>query len=59
MSLPAAYTKGGDAMGRSKSKYQRKSISSNIASFNNVVMQIEALAKSGVTIDPQGFYPPR
>ncbi len=58
MSLPAAYTKGADAMGRSKSKYQRKSVSFDIASFNNVVKQIEALAKSGATIDPQVFYPP-
>ncbi len=45
-------------MGRSKSKYQRKRVSSNIASLNNVVRQIEALAKSGATIDPQVFHPP-
>ena len=37
MSLPAAYTKGADAMKRSKTQYQRKSISFDIDSFNKVV----------------------
>lgn len=47
MSLPAVYTKGADAMGRSKSHYQRKRISFDIDAFNKIVKQIEALAKSG------------
>jgi len=46
MSLPAAYTKGADAMNRSKSHYQRKTISFDVESFDNVVRQIEALAKA-------------
>lgn len=37
MSLPAAYTKGADAMGRSKSQYQRKMISFDVETFENVV----------------------
>lgn len=57
MSLPAAYTKGADAMGRSKSQYQRKRISFDIESFNKVVKQIEALAKSGAKVNPENFYP--
>jgi hypothetical protein len=58
MSLPAAYTKGADAMGRSKSQYQRKTISFDVESFNKIVLQIEKLAKSGADIDPEAFYPP-
>jgi len=58
MSLPAAYTKGADAMGRSKSRYQRKTISFDVKSFNNVVRQIEALARAGAKVNPKDFYPP-
>lgn len=58
MSLPAAYTKGADAMGRSKTHYHRKMISFDVESFNKVVQQIELLVKSGVDIDPEIFYPP-
>jgi len=58
MSLPAAYTKGADAMKRSKSHYQRKTISFDIDSFNKIVKQIEALAKSGADVNPENFYPP-
>lgn len=58
MSLPAAYTKGADAMKRSKTHYQRKTISFDINAFNKVVKQIEALAKSGADINPENFYPP-
>lgn len=57
MSLPAAYTKGADAMKRSKSQYQRKSISFDIDSFNKLVRQIELLVKSGADIEPEMFYP--
>lgn len=58
MSLPAAYTKGADALRRSKSQYQRKTISFDIDSFDKVVRQIEALAKSGAEVNPENFYPP-
>lgn len=57
MSLPAAYTKGADAMGRSKSHYQRKRISFDVDAFNKVVKQIETLAKSGAKVNPENFYP--
>ncbi len=57
MSLPAAYTKGAGSMKRSKSHYQRKTISFDIESFDKVVRQIEALAKSGVEVQPAVFYP--
>ena len=58
MSLPAAYTKGSDAMKRSKSRYSRKTISFDIVSFEKVVRQIEALAKTGAEVNPESFYPP-
>lgn len=58
MSLPAAYTKGADALGRSKSHYQRKTVNFDVASFAKVVKQIEALAKAGADINPEDFYPP-
>lgn len=57
MALPAAYTKGADALGRSKSQYLRKTISFDIDSFNQVVHQIEALAKAGAPVNPEDFYP--
>ncbi|MCW8829256.1 MAG: site-specific integrase [Gammaproteobacteria bacterium] len=57
MSLPAAYTKGADAMKRSKTQYQRKSISFDIDTFNKTVRQIEAMAKAGADIRPEDFYP--
>ena len=57
MSLPASYTKGADALGRSKQQYQRKTVSFNIDRFNQIVRQIEKLAKLGVSIDPEDFYP--
>ncbi|MCW9012288.1 MAG: site-specific integrase [Gammaproteobacteria bacterium] len=58
ISLPAAYTKGADAMNRSKSHYHRKSISFDMDSFNKIVKQIERLSKSGADINPEDFYPP-
>ncbi len=58
MSLPAAYTKGADAMKRSKSQYKRKTISFDTESFTKVVKQIELLAKSGADVIPENFYPP-
>lgn len=44
MSLPAAYTKGANAINRSQSQYDRKRISFDIPAFNHVVKQIETLA---------------
>ena len=58
MCLPAIYTKGADAMGRSKSTYQRKSISFDVKSFDQLVFQVEKLAKAGADINPVDFYPP-
>lgn len=42
MTLPVAYTKGANALGRSKAKYQRKTISFDKGSFNQAVAQIVA-----------------
>lgn len=58
MSLPAAYTKGADAMRRSKSHYQRKTISFDVESFDKIIRQVEALAKFGAEVNPENFYPP-
>lgn len=57
LTLPASYTKGADAMKRSKSTYQRRTLSFSVDEFNKIVKQIEKLAKSGATIEPQDFYP--
>lgn len=45
-------------MGRSKSHYQRKTISFDVDSFNKMVQQIEKLAKASAKISPEDFYPP-
>lgn len=57
MSLPAAYTKGADALGRSQSQYQRRTVSFDVANFDKVVRQIEKLVKAGAQVDPKDFYP--
>lgn len=58
MTLPAAYTKGADALKRSKSVYERKSVTFSTVLFAQVVRQVEALAKAGVAVEPEAFYPP-
>ncbi|MEM1368471.1 MAG: tyrosine-type recombinase/integrase [Cyanobacteria bacterium P01_H01_bin.15] len=58
LSLPAAYTKGANAMGRSTPKYVRRTVSFSVEEFDQVVAQIADLAKAGVEIDPHRFYPP-
>ena len=58
MSLPAAYTKGADALNRSRSSYKRKRVSFDVGTFNQVVKQIEELAKAGREVNPENFYPP-
>lgn len=58
MSLPAAYTKGADALGRSKSQYRRRSVTFDVDTFDQIVRQIEVLAKAGATVSPADFYPP-
>ena len=57
MSLPAAYTKGADALGRSKTKYERKTVSFKIEEFDHIVRQVEKLAKAGAEINPSDYYP--
>lgn len=58
MSLPASYTKGADATGRSQTKYERRTVSFPVEQFHQVVKQIESLVKAGATVDPAQFYPP-
>jgi hypothetical protein len=57
MALPAAYTKGADAMNRSKSKYERTSLTFKRAEFDRVLRQVEKMAKSNVSITPSDYYP--
>lgn len=57
MALPAAYTKGAKAQIRSKSNYQRKSVSFSVKEFNRILKQVESLAKAGTEINPEEFYP--
>ncbi len=57
LALPAAYTKGADALKRSKSTYQRRLISFSVYDFHQLVKQIEAMAKADADIEPENFYP--
>ncbi|WP_035529262.1 hypothetical protein, partial [Haliea salexigens] len=57
MSLPAAYTKGANAMGRSRPRYARRTVSFSVEAFDQVVAQIVDLAKAGIEVDPKRFYP--
>ncbi|MCB1663594.1 MAG: tyrosine-type recombinase/integrase, partial [Pseudomonadales bacterium] len=57
MSLPAAYTKGANAMGRSSPQYTRRTVSFSVETFDQVVAQIVDLAQAGVEVDPKRFYP--
>lgn len=59
MALPAAYTKGSDAMQRSKEKYlERRSMTFKKADFDKIVRQVEKLARAGAEVNPEEFYPP-
>lgn len=58
MSLPAAYTKGADAMRRSKKHYERKTVSFKTQEFDRAIKQIVKLVKAGQEINPLDFYPP-
>jgi integrase len=58
MTLPAAYTKGADAMNRSKTKYERKTISFKKDAFDQMIRQVENLSRAGASINPEDFYPP-
>ncbi len=57
MTLPAAYTKGANAMGRSTPKYTRRTVSFSVEEFDQVVAKIVDLAKAGVDIESERFYP--
>jgi len=58
MALPAAYTKGANAAGRSKSRYNRKTISFSIEEFKRIVRQVEQLGNNGVSVNYEDFLPP-
>ncbi|WP_369611964.1 hypothetical protein [Marinobacter sp. RI1] len=57
LALPAAYTKGADALKRSKSTYQRRQISFSVHDFHQLVQRIETMAKASAEIKPEDFYP--
>lgn len=57
LALPAAYTKGADALKRSKSTYKRRRISFSVHDFHQLVQRIETMAKAGAEIKPEDFYP--
>lgn len=46
MTLPAAYTKGADAMNRSKTKYERKTISFKQEAIDHLIRQVEKFAQA-------------
>jgi len=57
LALPAAYTKGADALKRSKSAYQRRRISFSVHDFHQLVKRIETMAIAGAEINPEDFHP--
>jgi site-specific recombinase XerD len=60
MPLPAAYTKGADALQRGSTgtpNYERRTVSFKRHDFDQLVRQIERLARAGVAVNPQDFYP--
>jgi len=58
MSLPASYTKGSDAMKRSRSKYiEKRSMTFSKEEFDKVIRQVETLARAGAEVHPENFYP--
>jgi integrase len=57
LTLPASYTKGSNAVVRSRSKYERKTVSFKVEEFDRVVVQIAELAKAGGEISSEMFYP--
>lgn len=57
LALPAAYTKGADALKRSKSTYQRRRISFSVHDFDQLVRRVETMVKAGAEINPEDFYP--
>lgn len=59
LSLPAAYTKGANAMGRSQNKEPvNRSMTFTKEEFDRIIRQVESLAKAGADVQPKEFYPP-
>lgn len=58
LTIPSSYAKGSNATRRSKSTYQRKSITLSITEFDKAIRQAEAFGKAGVEFKPEDFYPP-
>lgn len=58
LNLPAAYTKGANALHRTRSPQQRKTVRFDVATFHNIVSQIVQLTQLGSEVNPLDFYPP-
>lgn len=57
MTLPASYTKGAKAIGRSTVKYKRRKISFSVEEFGKILKQVTALVEAGAEVKPENFYP--
>jgi len=57
MNLPAAYTKGADAMKRTKPKYERRTVRFKCEEFDQILATVAKLGKGGVDVNPRDFYP--
>lgn len=55
--LRAAITKGADALKRSTSTYERRTLSFKKHDFDQIIRQVEKLANAGAPIDPADYYP--
>ncbi len=57
MALPAAYTKGANAVTGSLSSYKQRTVSFSIYDFDRVIRDVERQTKAGLAVDPKRFYP--
>lgn len=57
MTLPASYTKGANALGRSSTKYNRRRISFNVEEFGQILNQVSKLVLAGGEVNPEDYYP--
>lgn len=57
--LPKGFTKGARAVKRSHNEPTRRSVRFSLVEFDQVVKRIVTLAKAGVEVNPEEFYPPQ
>jgi integrase len=57
MALPAAYTKGSNAVHAAKPNYKRNRVSFSVHDFDRLVLDITRKTLAGMVVEPQDYYP--